>query len=73
MIANVITSVFSVATSVVSGLGTLFGSIIELMYDTDALTTFGQLVILVAAVPLAWNILTYFVNLFKSATKIKGR
>ena len=73
MIANVITSVFSVASSVTTGLGTLFGSVIELIYDDAALTTFGQLVILVAAVPLAWNILNYFVNLFKSATKIKGR
>jgi low temperature requirement protein LtrA len=73
MIANVITSVFSVASGVVTGLSTLFGAIIELLYADSALTTFGQLVILVAAVPLAWNILTYFVNLFKSATKIKGR
>jgi low temperature requirement protein LtrA len=73
MIADVITDVFTVASSVTAGLGTLFGAVIELIYDDAALTTFGQLVILVAAVPLAWNILNYFVNLFKSATKIKGR
>jgi uncharacterized membrane protein len=73
MIANVLASVFSVAGSVVTGLATLFGSLIATIYDDAALTEFGQLVILVAAVPLAWNILSYIIGLFKSATKVKGR
>ena len=73
MISGVLTAAFDVAGAVITGLGTLFGDIIALVYDGTALTDFGTLVILVAAVPLAWNILSYFVNLFKSATKVKGR
>lgn len=73
MIADILTEVFSTATSVVTGLATLFGDLIALVYDAGALTDFGTLVILVAAVPLAWNILSYIVGLFKSATKVKGR
>ena len=73
MISSVLTAAFDVAGAVITGLATLFGDIIELVYDGTALTDFGTLVILVAAVPLAWNILSYFVNLFKSATKVKGR
>jgi len=73
MIAGIIASVFSTATSVVTGLATLFGDLIALVYDAGALTEFGQLVILVAAVPLAWNILSYIVGLFKAGTKVKGR
>jgi uncharacterized membrane protein len=72
MISAILTSVFDVAGDVVTGLATLFGDIIGLVYDGTALTDFGTLVILVAAVPLAWNILSYFVSLFKSATKIKA-
>lgn len=73
MISGVLTAAFDVAGAVITGLATLFGDIIGLVYDGTALTDFGTLVILVAAVPLAWNILSYFVNLFKSATKVKGR
>lgn len=73
MISGVLTAAFDVAGAVITGLATLFGDIIALVYDGTALTDFGTLVILVAAVPLAWNILSYFVNLFKSATKVKGR
>jgi uncharacterized membrane protein len=72
MISSILTSVFDVAGDVVTGLATLFGDIIGLVYDGTDLTDFGTLVILVAAVPLAWNILSYFVSLFKSATKIKA-
>jgi hypothetical protein len=73
MIGDVLASVFSVAGAVVTGLATLFGDLIETIYDGTALTEFGNLVILVAAVPLAWNILSYIIGLFKSATKVKGR
>ena len=73
MIGDVLTSVFSVASATVTGLATLFGDLIGTIYDTGALTEFGELVILVAAVPLAWNILSYIIGLFKSATKVKGR
>jgi hypothetical protein len=73
MIASVIASVFSTAGAVVTGLATLFGDLIELVYTGSALTDFGQLVILVAAVPLAWNILSYIIGLFKAGTKVKGR
>jgi uncharacterized membrane protein len=71
MISSILTAAFDVAGAVVTGLATLFGDIIGLVYDGTALTDFGTLVILVAAVPLAWNILSYFVNLFKKATKVK--
>lgn len=73
MITSILTSAFDVAGAVIDGLGTLFGEVIGLVYDGTALTDFGTLVVLVAAVPLAWNILAYFIGLFKSATKIKGR
>jgi hypothetical protein len=73
MIADVLTEVFAVSASVVTGLATLFGDLIGTIYDGAALTDFGSLVILVAAVPLAWNILTYIIGLFKSGTKVKGR
>jgi uncharacterized membrane protein len=73
MISSILTAAFDVAGDVVTGLATLFGDIIGLVYDGTNLTDFGTLVILVAAVPLAWNILSYFVSLFKSATKVKGR
>lgn len=73
MIADIISEVFSTATAVVSGLATLFGDLIATMYDAGALTDFGTLVILVAAVPLAWNVLSYIVGLFKAGTKVKGR
>jgi len=73
MIADIITEVFSTASSVVSGLATLFGDLIGTMYTADALTDFGTLVILVAAVPLAWNVLSYIVGLFKAGAKVKGR
>lgn len=73
MIADILAEVFTTAGSVVTGLATLFGDLISLVYDAGALTNFGTLVILVAAVPLAWNILSYIVGLFKSATKVKGR
>lgn len=73
MIADIISEVFSTATAVVSGLATLFGDLIATMYDAGALTNFGTLVILVAAVPLAWNVLSYIVGLFKAGTKVKGR
>lgn len=71
MIADVIAEVFATATAVITGLATLFGDLIGVVYDAGALTTFGQLVILVAAVPLAWNLLAYIVNLFKRGTKVK--
>lgn len=71
MISSILTAVFDTAGDVVTGLASLFGDIIGLVYDGTALTDFGTLVILVAAVPLAWNILNYFVNLFKKATKVK--
>jgi hypothetical protein len=73
MIADVLTEVFATSTAVVTGLATLFGDLIETIYDGAALTEFGSLVILVAAVPLAWNILSYIVGLFKAGTKVKGR
>lgn len=71
MISSILTAAFDTAGAVVSGLASLFGDIIALVYDGTALTDFGTLVILVAAVPLAWNILSYFVNMFKKATKVK--
>jgi uncharacterized membrane protein len=70
MITDVLTAVFSVASEVVTGFSTLIGELIELIYDTG-LTEFGTLVVLVAAVPLAWNLLNYFINLFRRAAKIK--
>jgi uncharacterized membrane protein len=73
MIATVLTEVFAVAAEVVTGLATLFGSLIATIFDGTDLTDFGSLVILVAAVPLSWNILSYIIGLFKSATKVKGR
>jgi hypothetical protein len=73
MIATVLTEVFDVAGEVVTGLATLFGELIGTIFDGTDLTDFGSLVILVAAVPLAWNILSYIIGLFKSATKVKGR
>jgi hypothetical protein len=73
MIADVLTEVFATSAAVVTGLATLFGDLIETIYDGTALTEFGSLVILVAAVPLAWNILSYIVGLFKAGTKVKGR
>jgi hypothetical protein len=73
MITDVITAVFSVAGAVATGLGTLIGDLIGLIYGGSpaALTTFGTLVVLVAAVPLAWNLLNYFINLFRRAAKVK--
>jgi hypothetical protein len=73
MITEVLTAVFDVAGEVVTGLAALFGDLIETIFDGTDLTEFGSLVILVAAVPLAWNILSYIIGLFKSATKVKGR
>jgi uncharacterized membrane protein len=73
MITEVLTNVFDVAGEVVTGLATLFGDLISTLFDGTNLTDFGSLVILVAAVPLAWNILSYIIGLFKSATKVKGR
>jgi hypothetical protein len=73
MITEVLTNVFDVAGEVVTGLATLFGDLIATIFDGTDLTDFGSLVILVAAVPLAWNILSYIISLFKSATKVKGR
>jgi uncharacterized membrane protein len=70
MITDVITGVFSVASAVATGLATLIGELIELIYDSG-LTDFGTLVVLVAAIPLAWNLLTYFVGLFRRAAKVK--
>jgi len=70
MITDVLTAVFSVASEVVTGFSTLIGELIELIYDSG-LTEFGTLVVLVAAVPLAWNLLNYFINLFRRAAKIK--
>jgi len=73
MITEVLTNVFDVAGEVVTGIATLFGDVISTIFDGTNLTDFGSLVILVAAVPLAWNILSYIIGLFKSATKVKGR
>jgi hypothetical protein len=70
MISGIITAVFSTATAVVTGLASLIGDLIELIYD-GGLTDFGTLVILVAAFPLAWNLLNYFVNLFRKTAKVK--
>ena len=73
MIGDVISAVFTVASAVTTGLGTLIGSLIGLIYGGTpaALTTFGTLVVLVAAVPLAWNLLNFFINLFRRAARIK--
>jgi hypothetical protein len=73
MITEVLSNVFDVAGEVVTGLAALFGDLIGTIFDGTNLTDFGSLVILVAAVPLAWNILSYIIGLFKSATKVKGR
>jgi len=70
MIGDVITAVFTTASAVVTGLASLIGDLIELIYDSG-LTDFGTILIVVAAVPLAWNLLTYFVNLFRKAAKVK--
>jgi hypothetical protein len=72
MIASVITSVFTIAEAVMTGLASLLGSVIEILFDGTALTDFGTLVILVAAAPLAFSILTYTVGLFKQSAKVKG-
>lgn len=72
MIADIITEVFNVADAVIGGLGTLFTSLIDLVYTAGSLTTFGTLVILVAAVPFAWSVLNYVLGLFKQSTKIKS-
>ena len=71
MISGVLTEVFNIAGAVITGLGTLLTSVIELVYD-NGLTDFGTLVILVAAVPLAWAFLTYVIGMFQKSAKIKG-
>jgi hypothetical protein len=71
MVSEIITSVFEVVEAVLGGFGSTLTTLIELIYVDGGLTEFGSLVLLVAAVPLAWGLLTYIVTFFKKATKIK--
>ena len=73
MISTIITATFDVAEAVMTGLASLLGSVIEILFDGTDLTDFGVLVILVAAVPLAFSILNYTVGLFKQSAKVKGK
>lgn len=67
----IIDAVFEVINAVLLGFGNALETLIGLIYAESTLTTFGTLVVLVAAVPLAWSLLTYIVTFFKKATKIK--
>lgn len=72
--AHILTELFSIAGSVVTGLGTLFTSIFALIYDSTggALTELGTIIILVVAAPLAYMVLAWVISLFRKVKVFGG-
>lgn len=72
--ADILTEVFSVASSVVTGLGTLFTSVFALIYDSTGgnLTALGTIIILVVAAPLAYMVLAWVISLFRKVKVFGG-
>lgn len=73
--AKILTEVFSIAGSVVTGLGTLFTAIFGLIYDSTgggALTELGTIIVLVVAAPLAYMVLAWVISLFRKVKVFGG-
>ena len=73
MVADIITDLFSVVSSVLTGLGTNLTAVFGLLYGGTpaALTPLGSVVILIVGAPLAWGLLNYVIGLFRSI-RIRG-
>lgn len=70
--AEILTELFSIAGSVVTGLGTLFTSVFALIYSGTALTPLGTIIILVVAAPLAYMVLAWVISLFRKVKVFGG-
>lgn len=70
MTVDIIAGLVSVLTGSFTLLSTGLSSAIELIYETDALTPFGEVVVLVVGIPTAFAITNWVVNKLGGLRKI---